>query len=163
MSEYDEAEPPHETGTLSFMDWMLSSHATANALILFLILLVGMSFAGVGVFATHRIRTTDTITTVAATVLSPVQAIGNVASQAVSAGTHMAFTCESGKWVDALFSGTVVNLSLSDGRSLALPGAPSSAGTRFSNPDGSFIFEQNGTKASVTERGVATYASCTAL
>jgi len=144
-------------------DRMVSTHSGANALIIMLIVLVGFSFAGVGLFATHRMAPPGSINSVAASVLSPVQAAGRAASNALSQSVHTAFTCKGGKWIDALFAGTVVNLSLSDGRSFSLPATLSTNGTRFSNPDGSFIFDQSGNTASIEENGATTYASCSGV
>jgi len=43
-------------------DKVLSSHASANALIIVLIILTALSFTGIGLFATHRIGAVEAVT-----------------------------------------------------------------------------------------------------
>jgi membrane-bound inhibitor of C-type lysozyme len=53
-----------------------------------------------------------------------------------------------------------VELTLSDGRTLALPQVMSASGARYANHDESFVFWNKGRTAFVEEAGQQTYNGC---
>jgi membrane-bound inhibitor of C-type lysozyme len=53
-----------------------------------------------------------------------------------------------------------VELTLSDGRKLALPQAVSASGARYANADESVVFWNKGRTAFVEEAGKQTYTGC---
>lgn len=71
-------------------------------------------------------------------------------------------TCENGKSIRVRFDGTQAHLNLSDGREISLPKIVSDSSTKYSNPNGSFIFRSVSGAAFVAENGVVLYANCTA-
>ena len=76
---------------------------------------------------------------------------------------HAAFHCDGGKSIVAVFENGAkasVDLTLSDGRHLALPQARSADGARYANADESFVFWNKGNTAIVEERGRTTYSGC---
>lgn len=72
------------------------------------------------------------------------------------------FVCGGGRSIRARFAETQAELRLSDGRGLALPQIGYGALSKYSSPDGSFIFLTNGKTAFLSENGVATYVNCVA-
>ena len=73
------------------------------------------------------------------------------------------FACEGGKNIHAVLvtgSQPGVTLTLSDGRELVLPQAPSASGARYANHDESFVFWNKGRTAFVEEAGRQTYTGC---
>jgi len=81
-------------------------------------------------------------------------------------GISAAFACENDRRVQAVFTGGArpsVQLTLSDGRRLLLPQAPSASGARYANGDESFVFWNKGRTAFIEEGGQRTYAGCTQL
>ncbi len=70
------------------------------------------------------------------------------------------FDCQDGKSIKAEFTGQIVNLTLSDGRSLALDHAISADGARYTNRDESIVFWNTGNTAFITEGSATTYQDC---
>jgi membrane-bound inhibitor of C-type lysozyme len=74
-----------------------------------------------------------------------------------------AFSCDGGKSIQSVFitgAQPSVELTLSDGRKLALPQALSASGARYANHDESFVFWNKGRTAFVEEAGQQTYSGC---
>lgn len=73
------------------------------------------------------------------------------------------FYCDQGQ-IDATFSASAVQLSLSDGRYFALPQVMSGSGTRYeaTTTGKDELFQSKGDAASLSEDGKATYANCIA-
>lgn len=84
---------------------------------------------------------------------------GGTPAQSITAS----FLCADSKSVIATFSSEGVALTLSDGRTIALPHAMSADGARFANADESFVFWNRGNTAFITEgvNGPQTYSGCT--
>jgi len=72
------------------------------------------------------------------------------------------FQCNLGKTIEAVFSGSEVHLTLSDGRTMILPQVISGSGARYANADESFVFWNKGNTAFITEGGddKQTYSDC---
>ena len=71
------------------------------------------------------------------------------------------FTCQDNKSIVATFSESAVLLTLSDGRSITLPEAPTDTGERaFLNEEGSVGFWTRDYSAFVREGNVETYSAC---
>lgn len=85
------------------------------------------------------------------------------APQLRAAPGSVVFQCAGGRSVAALFLGSAVVLTLSDGREIRLPQVISDPGARYANPDGSFVFSREGSAAFVAENGTETYSNCAAL
>lgn len=82
------------------------------------------------------------------------------AADPLAAYSGTPFTCADGKTLKAEFLQENVRLSLSDGRRLTLPKAPSASGARFANTDESFVFWNEGNTALIEENGTMTYQHC---
>jgi membrane-bound inhibitor of C-type lysozyme len=72
------------------------------------------------------------------------------------------FKCKDGKSIEATFYADLVDLKLSDGRSMKVPQAMSASGARYANKDETFVFWNKGDTAFVTEGKDAkeTYSGC---
>jgi len=71
--------------------------------------------------------------------------------------------CDGGRKVRAVFATGPqpgVELTLSDGRKLALPQVISASGARYANGDESVVFWNKGRTAFVEEAGQQTYSGC---
>ncbi|HLX29532.1 MAG TPA: MliC family protein [Casimicrobiaceae bacterium] len=82
-----------------------------------------------------------------------------------AATIHASFQCNGGKSIVAVFengASSRVDLTLSDGRHLALPQALSASGARYANADESVVFWNKGNTAFIEERGRTTYTGCVA-
>jgi membrane-bound inhibitor of C-type lysozyme len=75
------------------------------------------------------------------------------------------FQCNLGKTIDAVFSGSFVHLTLSDGRTMTLPQTISGSGARYANADESFVFWNKGNTAFITEGAdeTQTFSGCIQL
>jgi membrane-bound inhibitor of C-type lysozyme len=76
---------------------------------------------------------------------------------------HATFHCDGGKSIVAAFENgaqSSVDLTLSDGRHLALPHARSADGARYASADESFVFWNKGNTAIVEEKGHTTFSGC---
>jgi membrane-bound inhibitor of C-type lysozyme len=78
---------------------------------------------------------------------------------------QVTFICRAGKRIDATFyptDDTMVDLKLSDGRSLSVPHTVSGSGARYATADGSFVFWNKGNTGFITEGAPdhETYSGC---
>lgn len=135
--------------TNTFDPWLESKRAS-NTMIIVFVIVIALLALGVGLLTTRTILPLDQLH-----ISLPSLPIGNSAASSHQDSTL--FTCAQGRSVDAAFSTGLVDLTLSDSRSLTLPEV--SAG-RYANPDGSFVFDTTGATASIKERGVETYKNC---
>ena len=74
--------------------------------------------------------------------------------------SDVTFSCADNKKIRALFYAKHVELSLSDGRNLALPQVISGSGARYANTDESIVFWNKGTTAFLTEGTATTFNNC---
>ncbi len=75
------------------------------------------------------------------------------------------FSCDSSKTISATFhlpDDASTDLVLSDGRSMTLEHVQSDTGATYENADGSVVFANQGTGATLVENGVTTFNNCTA-
>jgi len=75
------------------------------------------------------------------------------------------FTCSSGQTIRASFyngAKPIVDLSLSDGRTMQVPQAISASGARYASADELFVFWNKGNTAFIEENGTTTFADCLA-
>ncbi len=79
--------------------------------------------------------------------------------------TTATFQCNLGKTIEAVFSGSAVHLTLSDGRTMVLPQTMSGSGARYANADETFVFWNKGNTAFITEGAddTPTYSGCIVL
>ena len=132
------------------LDPWLESKKASNTLIIFGILLVAIPVIGIGVATTRLVRPIDLIP-----VSIPVPFAAPPAPSLQADGRI--FTCVGAKTINAFFSGNLVDLVLSDGRTLSLPETGSGL---YENPDGSFVFEDTGNTATIVEQKIETYKNC---
>ncbi len=77
-----------------------------------------------------------------------------VPAPVVSSDSTFTYMCNEGKTVAVLQGKDGIQVTLSDGRSFALPHSPSADGTRYANKDESFVFWSKGNGALVLENNV---------
>ena len=68
-----------------------------------------------------------------------------------------------GKSITATFhlpEDALVDIRLNDGRTMTLAHALSASGTRYANPDESFVFWNKGTTAFIQENDIPTFSDC---
>lgn len=76
------------------------------------------------------------------------------------------FVCANNRFINATFNNEgagSVDLSLSDGRKVALPRAMSASGARYANSDESFVFWNKGDTAFIDEKGERTFTDCATM
>lgn len=88
---------------------------------------------------------------------------GNTATSGGATTGPVTFYCDQGQ-IDATFSASAVQLSLSDGRYFTLPQVMSGSGIRYeaTTTGKDELFQSKGDSASLSENGKATYANCIA-
>jgi len=74
--------------------------------------------------------------------------------------TSATFDCDGGKTINAVFFGSRVELTLSDGRSENIAQGVSASGARYTNEDESFVFWNKGDTAFIQEGNATTYENC---
>jgi membrane-bound inhibitor of C-type lysozyme len=76
--------------------------------------------------------------------------------------SKVVFGCNGDKTIDATFYADLVDLTLSDGRSLSLPQTMSGSGIRYANADETIVFWSKGDTAFITEGAdeTETYSDC---
>ena len=74
--------------------------------------------------------------------------------------TSASFGCDRGKTINAVFFGSRVELTLSDGRNMNIAQGISASGARYTNEDESFVFWNKGDTAFVQEGNKTTYENC---
>lgn len=132
----------------TFDPW-LESKRGAHTLMLLALLLAAIPIVGIGLATTRTILPYGRV-------LSTLQAHNPLAQRLITA----TFKCAGGKAIRATFSGSSVELILSDGRHLTLPQALSASGARYANADESFVFWNKGNAAFIDEGDQETYTAC---
>jgi membrane-bound inhibitor of C-type lysozyme len=74
--------------------------------------------------------------------------------------TSASFDCDGNKTINAVFFGSRVELTLSDGRSMNIAQGISASGARYTNEDESFVFWNKGDTAFIQEGDKTTYENC---
>ncbi|WP_083238948.1 MliC family protein [Methyloceanibacter superfactus] len=94
--------------------------------------------------------------------------VGDAGASQTATGKPIAtaiYRCEGNKGIDATYYPDSVELTLTDGRSLALPQVISGSGARYANADESFVFWNKGDTAFITEGSDEniTFKDCAAI
>ena len=74
--------------------------------------------------------------------------------------TTVSYSCDSGKTITAVYGDTTANLTLSDGRSLALTQGMSGSGVSYVDATGAINFRTEGSNGFLQENGTTTYNNC---
>lgn len=72
------------------------------------------------------------------------------------------YYCQEGNITASYQGGTTANLTLSDGRSLALTQGVSGSGVRYASADGTIVWDTEGNNGFLQENGTNTYNNCIA-